>query len=284
VVWVYKRWTFDRTVQALRIDGSGGPVGTVLTVAPSQDWGTEEAVVDSGAGVSMVVWMAAYNPGGAPFGKQVVARVVRPDGTMTASRAVATSNYFAERQGFDVSFGAGRFLVAWRIGDRVGPKMLEGRYLGADGSLLTDRIDLADRTGAEQYPQVASDGTNFLCVLQDPGDLVGQFVDTTGTLLFTESTEGFSVSNAGGDQTQNTLEFVDGAFTTVFQDDRWGTMGLYMQRIDTVNRIFGSESFANVPLYVGSADAGPPDMATDGTHGFATWVMEGDVYVDRTLP
>jgi hypothetical protein len=70
------------------------------------------------------------------------------------------------------------------------------------------------------------------------------------------------------------VAFVDGAYLSIFRDERWPVSAEYMQRIDTDGTALGTSPLQNAPLFVSNSVPSNQQVATDGSTAFVIWLLD----------
>jgi hypothetical protein len=138
----------------------------------------------------LVLWQSQADLHGARISPHGV--VLDPDGFIV-SAAPATQQHAA------VASDGSDFLVVWADSRNLDCDIFAARVTGAGTVLDTSGIEICSASGAQDYPAVEYDGTNFLVVWQDERngeqDIYGARLTTDGSILDT-----FSVVTQQGDQ------------------------------------------------------------------------------------
>ena len=191
------------------------------------------------------------------------------DGAVLDSLGIAISTAAKDQIYPAVAAGTTGFLAVWQD-YRNGNYDIYGARVAASGSLLDPTgIGVAVAAGAQEYPAVAFDGTNYFVVWQDRRgasyDIYGARVSLGGIL---QDATGIAVSTAVGDQLQPAVAFDGTNYVVVWQDNRSGTYDVYAARVAPNGTVLDAAGIA-VSTAAGAQES--PALAFDGTNYFAVW-------------
>jgi hypothetical protein len=195
--------------------------------------------------------------------------------------AVDSDNTFGGGGAFDGT----NFLFAI-LGDASNRYSITAQRVSGDGDLVGSRFSLG-QTGSS--PMVAFDGTNFLVAWADSfpsfgagdtngiGNIYGQFVSTTGTLVGSSFTIVTGVNIKWG-KGRGTLVFEDTTyFLTYCKGPDHHTDYLYGQRISKAGALIGGA------VQISSHYAREVAVAFDGTNYLVAWCRVDHPNVDRDI-
>jgi hypothetical protein len=189
----------------------------------------------------------------------------------------------------DVAYDGTNFMVVWmrhiHPWNPGGAEGVWGRLVDTMGATVGAETKISDRhpvtaavTILRNRVRVAFDGTNYLTVITADGDVYGQFVDPTGTPLFSPVSDSLTISNALDGQYLGVVGFVGDDFTTVFVDDRLAVPGLFEQRVSTAGALIGNTSFQNELLIAREESVETVAIAPAGREALVVWSAQGNVY------
>lgn len=194
-----------------------------------------------------------------------------------STQATIKAQEFPIAVGSDTTFSGGAVygglngLVAVQ-GDANSQYSINAQLVGTGGVLIGPRISLG-ASGVMPGAKPVFDGTNYFLVwCEFNGNLKGQFINTSGTLVGSSVTisTNVSVERPG----PSAIVFGDTAFLVVFTktDDF-----LYGQRVSRSGNLIGSQ------IQISSNHARGVSLAYDGTNYLATWVeiipdIDKDIY------
>jgi hypothetical protein len=197
---------------------------------------------------------------------------------VAALTGICTAQEFPIAVGNDnTSSGGGAFdgtnFLVTILGDAQSPNSITAQFMGSGGALIGPRISLG-HTGSG--PIVAFDGTRYLVVWTDIfplfaggdtngiGNIYGQFLSTTGSLLGTTFT---LVTNANirFGKGRGDLTFRDTTYLLTYLKGGNHTDYLYGQRISRSGAAIGS------PIQISSSYAREFSIAFDGTNYLVSW-------------
>jgi fibronectin type 3 domain-containing protein len=152
---------------ALHVDGSAvNPTGVADAVAynpVSNEW--------------FVVWNEQY---GASNNNIYGQRISASGALVGSALSIGTNTANDTSVAVCASGSTGRYLVAWSQGTSTASKIM-GRVLESTGTAVAAEFTLADLAGADNYPDIAWDGTKWFVVWDNASGIMGRFVATTGT-------------------------------------------------------------------------------------------------------
>ncbi|HVP58341.1 MAG TPA: hypothetical protein VMU02_09605, partial [bacterium] len=154
------------------------------------------------------------------------------DGTVLDTLDLAISTAAKDQVYPAVAAGSANCLVVWQD-YRRGAYFIDGARVAADGSVLDPAgFAICAPGGPQEYPDVASDGTNYLVVWQDKRsgayDIYAARVTSAGTVL---DPAGIAVSGASADQLHPAVAFDGADYLVVWDDYRNGNYDIYGARV-----------------------------------------------------
>jgi hypothetical protein len=209
------------------------------------------------------------------------------DGTVLDTLGIAVSVAARDQLYPAVAQGADTCLVVWQD-YRNNAYDVYGARVSADGSVLEPSgLAISVATGAQEFPDVASDGSGYLAVWQDKRsggyDIYAARVSSAGTVL---DPGGIAVCVAGGDQLHPTVAFDGDRYLVVWQDYRAGNYDIYCARVATDGTLLDPTAIV-VTNAAGAQEW--PAIAFDGTSCLAVWQdcrngPYADIYGARVSP
>ncbi|MDQ7798690.1 MAG: T9SS type A sorting domain-containing protein [Candidatus Edwardsbacteria bacterium] len=210
----------------------------------------------------------------------------------TAATAMAQQKFteFPIATGDDNTFGGGgafdgtNFLFAI-VGDSINQYNITAQFLSSDGNLYGPRISIG-QTGSG--PLVAFDGINYLIAWTDSfpmfaggdtngtGNIYGQFISTSGSLVGTTFTIASSVNIKFG-KGRGGLAFNDTTYLLTYLKGGNHIDYLYGQRINRSGNLIGS------PIQISSNYAREHAIAFDGINYLVAWCECAHPDVDNDI-
>ena len=272
VVWIDEVLVGQREILSARVSGAG----VVLDTPPrllSQETNAESrpALAWNGSHY-LVVWEDSRNAASAGdlYGVRVTA-----NGTPQDSTAFVISDAPRLQDAPAVASNGSDWLVAW----------LDRRDAGASVDIIAARVSAAgvvrDPAGipvrttlnAQEAPDVASDGADFMVVWAEPAlsgtsglDIYRARVGANGTVLSTASV----LSNATGIQRAPAITFGAGNYLVAWEDGRTGDYDVRLSRLTPLGTLVVSE--AQVVVGAQTAPQRTPALASDGTRFLLQWL------------
>jgi len=266
VVWHDYRGGVYPDIYGARVDTAGGvldPDGIPVSVhANEQAWvdvaldGAEYLLVweDQRDGVNWDI-----------FGTRIDA-----NGTILDLDGIAISTAAGRQERPAVTYGGGRFFVAWSD-YRDSQWDIYGTRVSTAGVVEDDAaegIAISKPTNTQSRPDVAYGGGYFLTVWQDNRggvyDIYGARVAAaTGALA---DAGGIAISTAINEQTNPAVAFNGTRFLAVWEDTRGGAYDVYASRVQTTGAV---QDAAGLAVSTAAADQEKPVVASDG----ATWLV-----------
>jgi hypothetical protein len=245
------------------LDAPPVPTGTPIAAA--------RPAIASGVGGQVAVWDTARNGTLDVFGTRLSAtgQVLDPDGIAIAVAAGA-------QVGPRIAFNGERYLVVWRD-TRLGQAEIYAARVGGDGTVLDPGgIRVSVSGGAAQFPDVASDGRDFLVVWEAPCAATGCGHGVSGAIVRADGSVGDTVRLGPGDTQSYTpaVAFAGGGYLVA-----WAVIGDGDH--DLAARRVAPDGVPGEHLSI-SAAAGnqiAPAIAGDGAGFLITWQ-----HVDGGLP
>ncbi|HWW03189.1 MAG TPA: hypothetical protein VNZ64_26040 [Candidatus Acidoferrum sp.] len=168
-----------------------------------------------------------------------------------------------------VAFGGGKYLVYWDDNFISSGPSVYGQLISPNGALVGSQFFIPS-TGLGAPRALASDGTNFLAVMEENGnDYYGQIVTAGGTL----SGSPFLISSQHGNGRSAAAVFGKTNFLVVWQSNN-SDVGLGNK---TYGEFVTSSGSAASPFQVNqtdSTDQDPLAIAFDGTNYLVVWMWD----------
>ena len=260
----------ERDLYGQRLDLSGAPVGSLITITLASEYQSNPAVAyNQDRDEYLVVWDDNRNPGDL----DIYGQIVGEDGSLSGGFGLTVSG----RQAYpDVAYNPDEdsYLVVWED-DRPGTPGhdIYGQVISADGSLLGSALVIASAT-SNQYDPVVGYGQHSRRYLvgwwdQRNGnrDIYGQLIEGSGVL--TGSNFAISTPSMGSLNDQDYPDISVGSsgqsdeFLLVWQDRRssWNR-NIYGQRVDALGNLLDepdtsedeTDPTVNIALEANSAD------------------------------
>jgi len=187
-------WTSPQGAYHQRFDFAGVPQGSEFQPPPGKTPSQIDVAI-SASGQFVVVWSEGYDRDGS--GSGILGQLFDETGAAKGP-AFPINGYTTGSQAFPrVALAAGGFVVVWQSRDQDGDgDGVFGRRFDALGAPLGDDfLVTTTTTGAQSYPDIASDSSNFVVVWQHPLGISGQSFDGNGRRAGGE----FAVSETAGD-------------------------------------------------------------------------------------
>ncbi len=281
-------------IYAQRMDSNGNALwqtdGVSLCIASSSQ--SDPQIASDGSGGAIVTWEDQRDFG--TTGKDIYAR--RVDGSGNAlweTNGVSLSVALNDQQVPQIaSDGSGGAVVTWidKRDDVTTSQDIYVRRVDGNGNALwyTDGVTICEASNAQEYPQIASDGSGGAIVTwtdlrDDGGDIYAQRVYSDGTVAW--ASDGVSLcvdSNIQHDQ-EIVSDGSGGAIVTWmdYRDSQWD---IYAQRVDSSGNALWQDD--GVPLCSFNWHQQDPQIVSDGAGGaIVTWedyrYSQWDIYAQR---
>jgi len=202
---------------------------------------------------------------------------------------ISTEHTYGNQHNADVAFNGHNYLVVW-YNNSLPSDAIIGRIVGVDASLGDETIICGEKA---QYPQVASDGTDFLVVWSDNRnnstvnytDIYGQKVSGSGTLLGSN----FAISPQPRVQNWPAIGYGGGKYLVTWFDapvQNSSLIDLYAALVDSAGTVAPQFPISTAP---GSqADWMPGGISFDGENFLVVWQDwrsgSGEIYGNRVTP
>ncbi|MBN1695018.1 T9SS type A sorting domain-containing protein [candidate division WOR-3 bacterium] len=272
VAWRDNRNGGYTDIYGSRISASGTVTDTdgILIASSAQAQG-KPAVSSDGTNY-LVVW-EENRGGGPPF--DIYGMRVDASGKQLDEDAIPISTSTGSQQYPAVAFDNDSiYLVVWQD-DRSGTNDIYGARVSTSGNVLDPPgIAISTATGRQQFPSVASDGTNFLVVWGDErggssstDDIYGTLVEPDGNVV---SPSGNVIADDANWQDNPSVAFDGTNYLVVWGDYGSGTWeeDIYGVRVNQSGNPVDASSFA-----ISTASKGQwfPVVAFDGTNYMVVW-------------
>ncbi|UCF81247.1 MAG: hypothetical protein JSV08_02195, partial [Acidobacteriota bacterium] len=229
-------------------------------------------------------------------GNNIYGTRVAPDGTVLDPSGIAISTAANDQQYPSVASNGTDYFVAWHD-DRSGTDWdIYGTRVASDGTVL-DPTGIAVSTAAndQEYPSVASNGTDYFVVWEDRRngggpDIYGARVRASDGLLLDgpPDTGGIPVSTASGGQYEPSAASNGTDDYVAWEDGRnWGTTwsDIYGARLRASDGLLldGPPETGGIAVSTAADWQVYPSVASNGTDYFVVWEDEGpnDIYGAR---
>jgi len=235
VVWQdYRNNAYD--IYAARVGADGSvldPAGLVISTASGPQ---EYPDVASNGTTYLVVWQDKRSGS-----YDIYAARVTSAGTLLDPGGIPVSTATGDQLHPAVVFDGTNYLIVWED-YRSGNYDIYGARLGPDGSVLdVAGIAISSATGAQQWPAMAFDGTNFLVAWQDNrngpyADIYCARVATSGTVV---DPTGIAVSKAANEQLMPAVGFDGYKYLVAWQDKRSASTSpdIYGAKVDKAGTV-----------------------------------------------
>jgi len=272
-VWRDNRNGGYADIYGCRINSSGTVTDEdgilISTSAQSQ---SKPAVAYDGTNY-LVVWEEARSGG---YSKDIYGMLIDASGKQLNEDAIAISTSTGSQLYPAAAFdNDSTFLVVWQD-DRSGSQSdIYGARVSTSGNVLDPPgIAISTATGRQQFPSVASDGTNFLVIWGDErggsvstDDIYGTLVQPNGNVL---SPSGNVIADDANWQDNPSVAFDGTNYMVVWDDYGSGTFDedIYGVRVNQSGNPIDASSIA-----ISTADNGQyrPVVAFDGTNYLVVW-------------
>ncbi len=278
VVWHDFRSGVDFDIYGARIDTSGivlDPSGiSISTEVNSQ--GSPSVAFD---GINyLVVWDDMRN--GSSY--DIYGARVDTSGSVLDPSGIVISNLTNQENYPSITFDGINYMVAWRFQRSDLSYDIYGVRIDTLGAII-DPTGIAVSTASpdQQYPAIASNGTNYLVAWHDqeglvPYDVRGALVDTSGIVL---DPTGITISTAANDQWHSAVAFDGTNHFVVWHDNQDGIdMDIYGMRVDQTGTVLDPSAVA---ISASARMEKYPSIAFDGMNYLVVWqVLRADTTYD----
>jgi hypothetical protein len=228
-------WT-HRAGQSYEVYGAmvywDGTVGSTIEITNTARTQEEPAIAFNGTNF-LVAWQDGRNH---PYWSDIYAARVSRTGTVLDPDGIEVARADDSQWVPAAASDGSGFLVVWEDRRTVNHWDVQAARVTADGTVLDPEgilVSLAD--GYQRFPDVASDGTNYLVVWQNqqtamPFDVCGARVTTAGTVL---DPDGIGIGVGEHDQALPTVAFADAEYFVVWQHGSEGVWDINGARVST---------------------------------------------------
>ena len=268
VVWADKRNGPDYDIFAARVDTAGSVIDTggipVSIVVNNQWWpataagGTNCLIVweDSRNGAKTDIYGARLSKGG---------NVLDPAGMSVSTSA--NDEWLPA-----IAFNGTNYLVVWEDYRAGLNSDIYGVRVSQSGAVLDPAgIAVSTAPGNQNWPAVASDGTNYLVVWMDSRSgiyphIYGTRITQGGTVL---DPNGIAICTAANDQNFPAVAFAGTNYLVAWQDYRSGSSyDIYGARVSQGGAVLDP---AGIAICTAASDQWSPAMASNGASCLVVW-------------
>jgi hypothetical protein len=257
-------------IYAKRVGTDGSLIGSAIQVGDG-DTASDTAPRVASDGTN---WLVAYRET-----NDVSIRLIETDGTVGSTTGIRVGTSIRTPPSV-ASDGMG-YVVTW--GEAVtGGTVLYSRFVSAAGmpSSSTDIVS----TSTIAQGGLHWDGSTYLSTFSVGGDVYGQQLDGSGSLIGTTADANFLISDAPGNQTNPESARVGSGLSVVFVDSRWPQPTIYTQRVGTDRVPFATPTDENAILYAGPTGSGDPRIASAGASALVVFRSGSDIHAVRLEP
>lgn len=200
------------------------------------------------------------------------ARIRAQDGELLDSRGIAIATGAGWQNHPAVVADASGFFVVWHAERSGGDDILAARFSPTGAALDSSPIVVCGASGAQDYPAVAFDGTNYLIAWQDArnnsaDNIYGARVRASDGQVLDSS--GIVISNASGRQTRPSIAMGDAEALVVWTDERNSTLDVYGARVRSSDMsVYNPTGFGITTLAGAQQNA---KVAFAGSHYVIAW-------------
>ena len=292
-VWADRRLTGDMSdIYGARISANGQVLDpTGIVICNEGWWDATPAIAFNGTNY-LAVWDDQRNDSTPPRWRDIYGTRISPAGVLLDPWGIPIKTGPDDENAPSVAACGGDFLVAWHAGpETIGTyfHIYAGRITGDGAMLDAGGIPLCTVTGDQYWPDVGSDGHQFLVAWLDnrnattAGDIYATRVTTNGLVL---EPDGVPVcTTAGGGLPTVARQGTN--FLVLWADSRAGNSDLYQARMAPSGTVLDPDG---TPLYQGPGDQSTPRMVQAGDKSFLVWTDSrtpatgGDVYAALLTP
>lgn len=261
-------------ISGQRVSAAGSLIDAApgFSVAP----GGYRPAVAYGGGVYLVVYAKPTSPGSL----NLWGRVVLPSGAVGTEFPIYSGSGTEVETDPSVAFDGTNFLVAWEhLAGSSSPETADiyGARVATSGVVLSSPILISTASEAQNFPQVACDGTNCLVIWTDrrnypgqsysvspgPGDIYGTRISAADALLDGLASTGGLAIATGVTANQgypglayNGKEYIAAWSRGAYVNNPGGPTGIYTARVGVDGSLAWPSSNTGVAL------SGPPPAAT----------------------
>jgi hypothetical protein len=167
-----------------------------------------------------------------------------------------------------VAFNGSNYFVVWR--QQVEYYLnyfswIHGALISPSGTVLSYTYHIAEFDAIAKAPSVASDGSNFLVVWYQAGDIYGARITPTGSLI-----ERIVISNATEGQSFPEVDFDGSNYLVVWQDERNGNdiYDIYGTRVASSGVVLDTSGLA---ISTSTGNQMYPSVTFDDTNNLVVW-------------
>lgn len=263
-VWRESRPGAPDTIRFARTFLGQQPAGEGTIIASGFDLG--EPVISSSGEQQLVVWPQD----GKVYGARIASGSVIDASPFTVTPSVPPSGFTFPRS-LTVDWNGAAYMVAWADDDSGSLGIFGARVNQSAVVLDPTGIKIASAPGDQDFPAVASNGTDFFVVWHDARNASGS--DIYGTRItgagVVSSPAGVLISAAAGAQSNPDVAWNGTRYVVVWQDRRSGTSDdIYGARL-SASAVLADP--AGIALSVASGDQAKPSVSVSGTNALVTW-------------
>ncbi|NLH47224.1 MAG: hypothetical protein GX444_01330 [Myxococcales bacterium] len=263
-VWRDQRYGEDVNIYGARLTATGvvlDPAGIAISRATNTQ---EYPTVVFGGSYFLVVWQdkrsAVYDIYGAR---------VATDGTVADPSGILISDAVGDQLRPAAAEVGGVYLATWQD-QRNANYDIYGAQLNQSGTVLqATGIPITTNAGAQEYPAVAADGSQYFVAWQDIRggnyDIYGARVSAAGSVL---DASGIVLCGASGAQTVPAATYNEVDFVVVWQDTRGTDSDLYGGRVTSGGTALDGNGFVVVQT---TGVQENPAVAFDGYNSVVAW-------------
>jgi hypothetical protein len=282
VVWRDQRFGGGIDIYGTRVDALGAvldPAGLAISTATNEQ---SEPAVAFGGTQYFVAWQDKRS--GVAF--DIYGSRVTTDGDVLEPAGLALSTAVGDERRPAVAFAGSHFLAVWQDQRNANYDIYATQVSAAGGVVQPAGIPVTTATGAQEYPTVASDGTDYFLAWQDIRsgnyDIYAARVDSAGTVL---DPAGLIICDATGAQTTPAAVYNAPDFLVVWDDARGADSDIYGGRVETDGTRLDGTGF----VVCGTTGVQQfPALSYDGINGVAVWVDyragQADIYANWITP
>ena len=249
-------------IYGARVDQSGAVLDSAgIAISAAVNWQYSPSVAFDGTNF-LVVWQDERND---PASPDIYGARISQSGIVIDTSGIAISTAVNDQGIPSVAFDGNNYLVVWQDARSDVWDDIYGARVGQSGVVLDPTgIAISTGEGAQRYPSIAFDGTNYLVVWRGSG-IYGTRVNQSGIVI---DTVGIAVSTCGDCPS---VAFDGTNYLIVWQDNRNGSYtDIYGARLSQSGVVLDPAGIA-ISTDTDTSNQCNPSVAFEGLNYLVVW-------------